>query len=131
MSTFNDIQNALNAKLASISGLPTIFYENIQNTPSQGTSYLRPTVLPASSELYTFTEGDLHHGIYQIDIYTQVKKGTSPMLLLADAIRDGFRRAKLTSGSTTVFIQNISISPAQQIENWWHCYVEVNYLCVA
>jgi len=131
MSTFNNIQNALNAKLASLSGLPTIFYQNTQNTPAQGVSYLRPTLLPARSTLLTLNDEDMHQGLYQIDIYTQLKKGTAPILLLADIIRDGFRRQSLVSSGTIVHIQNISISPVQQIESWCHCYVEVNYLCVA
>lgn len=131
MSVYNDIQNALNAKLASLSGLPTIYYPNHENTPAQGTSYLRPTLLPARSELLTLNDGNMHLGIYQVDIFMQLKKGSAPILLIADAIRDGFNRQRLTSGTTITHIQQISISPAQRIESWWHCYVEVNYLCVA
>jgi hypothetical protein len=131
MSVFNNIQNALNAKLASLSGLPAIFYQNIQNEPAQGTSYIRPTLLPARSTLLTLNNEDMHQGLYQIDIYTQLKKGTAPILLLADIIRDGFKRQSLVSSSTVVHVQNISISPIQRIESWCHCYVEVNYLCVA
>lgn len=131
MSVFNNIQNALNTQLASLSGLPVIYYPNMQNEPIQGTPYIRPTLLPARSELLTLNNEDMHQGLYQIDIYTQLKKGTAPILLLADIIRDGFRRQSLTSSGTVVHIQNISISPTQRVESWWHCYVEVNYLCVA
>jgi len=131
MSVYNDIQNALNIKLATVSGLPTVYYPNHQDTPVQGTSYVRPTLLPTRGEIYTLNGGNMHTGLYQVDIYTQLKKGTSPLLLIADAIRDTFKRTSLTQGTTVVHIQNISISQAQRVESWWHCYVEVNYLCVA
>jgi len=131
VGTFNNIQNALNTRLANISGLPVIYYPNDQKEPLQSTPYLRPTLLPATSQLYTLNDGDYHQGIYQIDIYKQLKFGSAPVLLIADAIRDGFRRQSLTSNGTIVHIQNISISQARKEEGWWSCYVEVNYLCVA
>lgn len=129
MSLINNIQNALNAKLASINGLPTVYYPNVEKTPVQGTDWLRPTLLPANSDLYTLNNENMHQGIYQIDIFTQIKKGTAPLLLIADSIRDSFNADKsLTSGGQVVHLQQISIGQAQRIESWWSCYVQINYL---
>ncbi len=131
MSTFNDIQNALNTKLNSVSNIPTVYWPNTQNEPAQGTSWIRPTLMPATSELYTLNNENMHKGIYQIDIFTPLKKGSYDTIAIADSIRDAFNRASLVANTTTVFIQNISISSSQKVESWWHCYIEVNYLCVA
>ena len=131
MSVFNDINNALNTKLNGISGLPTIFWPNDQKEPTTNTNWVRPSFLPTASALYTLNDEYLHQGLYQIDVYVKLKTGTSELLLLADAIRDGFNRQSITVNTTTTHIQQISISPPQRVESWWHCYVEVNYLCVA
>lgn len=131
MSTFNDIQNALNTQLNSLSGLPSIYWPNTQIEPVEGSNFVRPTLIPATSELYTLNEGDYHRGIYQVDVFVKLKQGTSEALLLADIIRDGFRRESLTSNSTIVHIQNISMSRAERIESWWRVIVDISYLSVA
>ena len=132
MGVFNDIQNALNAKLNSISGdLPLIYWPNSQLEPNRNNSYIRPTLLPASSENYTLNGGNYHQGIYQVDIFVQLNKGTAAAFLLADQIRELFLRQSIVANTTIVHIQNISMSQAQRDEGWWHVFVEVNYLSVA
>lgn len=131
MSVFNNIQNALNTQLNSVGGLPTIYWPNTPNEPVQNTNFIRPTLLPATSQLYTLNEGDYHQGIYQVDVFVKLKQGTSEALLLADTIRDSFRRESLTSSGTIVHIQNISMSQAERIEGWWRVMVNISYLSVA
>jgi hypothetical protein len=131
MGVFNNIQNALNTKLASIVGIPTVYYPNDNNEPTRGTNFVRPTLLPASSELYTINNENYHSGIYQVDIFTKLNKGTSEALLIADSIREAFNRQVLTSSGTRVFIQNINMSRAERDEAWWHVFLEINYICVA
>jgi len=131
MGVFNDIQNALNAKLNSISGIPAIYWPNDQKEPINGTSFVRPTLMPASSELYTLNDSNYHSGIYQIDIFVPLKTGTSVAMLIADKIREAFNKQSFSSNTTLVHTQQISISLGEREEAWWHCYVEVNYLCVA
>ncbi len=131
MSVFNDIQNALNNELNGLSGLPAIYWPNSQKEPLQNQSWLRPTLLPAQSTLYTLNNGNSHQGLYQVDIFVPLKAGTAQLNTYADIIRDGLNRVTCVSGTTNVIIQQISISQQQRIEAWWSCYVEVGYLCVA
>ncbi len=129
MSLNNNIQNALTLQLSQVPSIPTIAYANSGFEPTKGVDYVRPSLIPARSELYSLQTG-MHKGIYQVDIYTSLNKGTSPLMLLADSVRDKFLSERtLVSESDTVFIQEISISQAQRIEGWWSCYVEVNYIC--
>lgn len=131
MGVFSDIHNALNTQLASISGLPDIYFPNSSKEPSQGTAYLRPTLLPAISEIYTLSNENSHQGLYQIDIFVPLKAGIAAANNYADIIRESFNRARLKTNNTIVQIQQISISQNQRIESWWSCYVEVGYFCVA
>jgi len=129
MGLFNNIQNALTSRLTTVPGLPIIAHPNSNYKPEENTSYVRPTLLPAKSELYGLEFGR-HQGIYQVDIFTTIKKGTAPILLIADSVREHFlEQLELVSGSDTVFIQEISISPSQRVEGWWSCSVEINYIC--
>ena len=129
MSLNNNIQNALATQLAAVPGIPSIAFPNTNYEPAAGTSFVRPSLMPSRSVLYTFTQGK-HEGMYQVDIFTSVKKGTAPLLLIADAIRDKFRsQNKLTSGTDLIFIQEVSVSQARRVESWWSCYVEINYFC--
>lgn len=131
MGVFNDVQNALNARLNALSGLPTIAWPNDQKEPAQGTNYIRPTLLAVLDTLYTLNNEDFYRGIYQIDIFTKLKNGSAEALLLADVIREGFRRQSLTSNSTIVHTQEISTSQAERVEGFWRVMVDVNYICVA
>ncbi len=129
MSLNNNIQNALTAQLSIVPDIPTIAYGNIKFEPVQGTSYVRPTLMPTKSDMYSLTRGR-HQGIYQVDVYTQIEKGTAPLLLIADSIRDSFvGNRTLVSDTDTIFIQEVSISKAQRVEGWWSCFVEINYFC--
>lgn len=130
MSLINNIQNALNLRLSVVPGVPVIYYPNVENTPAQGTDFVRPTLLPANSILYTLNNENMHQGIYQIDIFTSIKKGTAPLWNIADSIRDNFKLIhSLTSGGDTIHVQSISFSQAQRVESYWTCYVQVNYIC--
>ena len=125
----NNIQNALNTQLATVSGLPAVAWPNTAYVPTNGTSYVRPTLLPARSDLYTLNNENRHQGIYQVDIFVAPEKGTATLWLLADAIRDNFNAVKSVVSTDTVHIQEISMSQAQRVESWWHCYVQINYIC--
>lgn len=131
MGVFNNIQNALHTKLAAVSGLPTIYYPNDNNEPVRGTNFVRPTLIPAASQLYTINNENYHSGIFQVDIFVKLNNGTSQALLLADSIREAFNKQVLTASGTRVFIQHISMSRAERDEAWWHVFLEINYICVA
>jgi len=131
MGVFNNIQNALNAKLASIPAIPLVYYPNSSQEPQRGTNFVRPSLLPAASELYTINNENYHSGIYQVDIFVKLNNGTSQALLIADAIREAFNRQILNASGTRVFIQNISMSTAERDEAWWRVFLEINYICVA
>lgn len=131
MGVFNNITNALNAKLASIPAIPQVMWPNEGKEPTQGVSFVRPTLLPAASQVYTLTDENYHSGIYQVDIYVKLKNGSSQALLIADAIREAYNRQTLNSSGTRVFIQNISMSQAQREDAWWRVFIEINYVTVA
>ncbi len=126
----NNIQNAFNNELNDVPLIPEIAFPNVKYVPRQSVDYARPTLLPAKGSLATLQYQSVHEGIYQVDIYTQLDKGTAPLLTIADAIRNYFiLNNVLVSGGDTVHVQEISMSQAQRIESWWSCYVQITYIC--
>jgi hypothetical protein len=130
MGTFANIHAALDTKLASLSGIPAVVWPNIRYMPAEGTTYLRPTLLPNNSDLATLTAYQLHRGIYQIDIFVALEKGPSAMLTLQDSIKAHFENGRrLTSGSDVIYIQAISPGQGRKDGAWYMGHVEINYIC--
>lgn len=130
MSTFANIQAALDTRLSTLSGLPTVAWPNVATTPVEGTTYIRPTLLPASSELGGLTDNKVHRGIYQVDIFVQLEKGPAALLALQDSITTHFEADRdLTVSGTTVFILAVSPSRGLRVESWYMGFVEINYIC--
>jgi Bacteriophage related domain of unknown function len=130
MGVFSNIQRGLDTKLATLSGLPAVAWPNVKYTPTLGTTFLRPTVLPSSSDLVTLTDHRVNPGIYQVDIFCEAEKGLNAALTLADNIKTLFETSRrITSGSDTIFIKNVSVGRAERQDAWIRLFIEINYEC--
>ena len=113
MSTvFNDVQTALDARLASLSGGLDIAFPNIPYEPAANETYLRASFLPA--EVVQAALGasgkDRIEGIYQVDVFTVAKRGTN-----------------LTYNNNTVRIINVSINPVIISGSWQQVPVQIDF----
>lgn len=133
MSVYTNIQAALDTKLNTISGSPSIAWPNTDFTPTHGTLYLEPFLLPIASTLETLNDYHRYAGIYQINVSVPVQKGTSVLNSWLDSVHDLFLGEKrLTANGDTIFIQNIDRGPTQRDnENGTEYYkanIDVNFL---
>lgn len=132
MGVFSDIQAALDTTLAAVSSIPPIVYSNVGYTPVQGTTFVRATVLPAASTLFTLNEVRKNPGIYQVSIFTPVGKGLGAALTVADSIKSYFEsHRRIVQGSNTIFVMQVSIGKGEREDAWEHIFVEINYECYA
>lgn len=131
MGIFNDIQNGFNSKLASIPLIPIVYYPNIDKEPSRGVPFLRPTWLPSNSTIDDLGVKQRHVGIYQIDVFTPINKGTAANLTIIDQLYTSFLNQDIVVNGNIIHVTNISIGRAEREESWWHCFVRINYFCVA
>jgi hypothetical protein len=130
MGVYTDIEAALNSRLNSLASHPPIAWPNVRYNPSEGTTYLRPTVLPAQSGEATLDGHTIERGIYQIDIYVPLEKGISTITTWMDNIRSHFPiGTNLTAGSSIIFIKNPRRSEFTREENWFSGYISFNYIC--
>jgi hypothetical protein len=122
-----DISKALDTRLSIMAGLPAVAWENTEYEPVHGTTWLRPTLLPALTRAGTTTT-DRHEGIYQISVFVKPGTGKAVINALVDAIADHFKpTTELTSGSVTVRCISVSALGARREDAWYHIPVEVRY----
>ena len=131
MSYYKKVQNALDTRLAALSGGTPIAWENVEYRPTAGTAYLRPTLLLGTATLFDLSSVSMQEntGIYQIDLFYPVGNGPGAILTKMDAIYDHFKGSTpLSSGGTSVYIKQISrIIPAirERQDSWYIGSIEI------
>lgn len=129
MGIFTNIEVALHTRLATLTASPAVQWPNVHYQPTENTTFLRPTVLPASTVLESFAGAEIHRGIYQIDIFVPLEKGISTLNTLLDSIADLFTANKILTATDVVWVQAVGRGRAQRQEAWYVGFIEVNYLC--
>ena len=128
MGRLSDVNNALSTKLSLLAGLPSVAWENLLFTPTQGTEFLRPSLLPVSTEFAGLNYQQKDSGIYVIEMFFPKQNGSGNMLTLADNIYDHFRADTfLTSGSTKVYIKEIERTPIRMDESWSVSTIDIHF----
>ena len=126
-TVFNDIQAALDTRLNSISGGYDIAWPNIPYEPASGTSYLRPTYLPAETLQSSLGDDgkDFTVGIYQVDVFTTAGSGRTA---ITDTIADHFKRGtNLTYNGITLRVQSVSLLPVTIDGSWQISPVSISF----
>ncbi len=102
------IRIALESRLNSIAGAPSIAWENVQFTPTPGTAYQACYILRAEPDNATIGDSFFRErGIFHINLFYPVGNGANAAELMASSIRSAFSRGTtLTSGTTKVNITN-------------------------
>lgn len=128
MSTFfTDIQGALRARLSTLPSSPPVAWENVDYTPSSNTLFLRGTGLPGDTTQACLGDDglDFHVGIFQVDVFIPGGKGRTAW---PDEIADHFKRGTiLTQNNVNVRITSVSISRADEDENFYIVPVSISY----
>ncbi|PIT48534.1 phage tail terminator-like protein [Snodgrassella alvi] len=86
MTTFNQISNALEKRLAALPNAPPIFYDNqAPATPPAGDFFIASN-LPRPSVIDTLNATEIHSGIFSINIYTPAGTGRAMAEKYADEL---------------------------------------------
>lgn len=128
MGRLSDVNNALSVKLNALGGLPSVAWENALFTPTRGTEFVRPTVLPVSAAFAGLNGTQKNEGIYVIEMFFPKQNGSGNMLTLADSIYDHFRADTfLTAGTTKVYITEIERTPIRIDETWAVSTIDIHF----
>lgn len=130
MAKFAEIQAALDSRLATLASSPSVAWENVRYTPTEGTTYLRPTNLPGAFSSVGLASGDTERteGFYQVDVFAPAGNGPGAALTVADNIAAHFSKyLQLTDGDTTVTLGVPAIDPAIPRGAWLQVAVLIPY----
>jgi hypothetical protein len=124
------IRAALVTYLQTLASLPPVAWENVPYTPTIGTMFIRPVLLPAETfqaEIGTLGQNE-HTGIYQISIFSPIGIGTLTAYTLRDALINHFKRGTtlVYSGVTTKILKCYCNSDIQETD-WLHIPVNIRY----
>jgi hypothetical protein len=127
MGIFADTQSALETKLATLSpSVPTV-PTNIRHTPTLATSYINSTIRYAETIGATLLGNDIYPGFFQIDVFTQLEKGSGANLTIQDNLRTLFNNITLTKNTTNVRIEKVSLGPLGAEEAWLHGIINIHF----
>jgi len=107
-SIYDDIRAAFEVKLNSVSGLPEVAWENITYSPTTGTSFVKPRLVPTVREpaVRGLNPQIYYQGIFRVDCFVPEGLGPAAADDLADKIIDAFEATTdVTNGSTIVSIR--------------------------
>jgi len=107
-SIYDDIRVALEVKLSNVSGLPEVAWENLTYSPTTGTSFVKPRLVPTVREpaVRGLNPQIYYQGIFRVDCFVPEGLGPAAADDLADKIIDAFEATTdVTNGSTNVSIR--------------------------
>lgn len=129
-NVFTNIEACLNTRLSQLAGLPPVQWPNVDFMPTEGQTFLRPTLMPAAGKLSTVAGSYIETGLYQIDIFTPLNQGSYELTSLQDEIFNLYAGNKtITSNSVTVFVQDIVQGKGVREDGWYLGYITVYYQC--
>lgn len=130
MGVITNIQLALENPLRALqSNVLDIAFPNVKFNPTINKAFLRPTLIPATTDLYTLNGQHRYSGIYQIDIMVPLNRGLHQLNDLADTILELYSsQSSLTANNTIVYVQNISPLPTQRDESYFQGGIQINFL---
>jgi hypothetical protein len=103
-SIYDDIRSALEVKLASITDVPSIGWENLQFSPTTGQPYLKPRLIPTRREpaVRGVDPQMYYQGLFRIECYVPEGSGPSAGDDLADKIIEAFEATTDVSQAGTI-----------------------------
>jgi len=107
-SIYDDIRAALEVKLSGISGLPEVAWENLTYSPTTGSPFVKPRLVPTVREpaVRGLNPQIYYQGIFRVDCFVPEGLGPAAADDLADKIIDAFEATTdVTNGSTNVSIR--------------------------
>lgn len=102
MSIVNAIRQALDAHLATATGLPVVAFDNVGFEQVPRTSHIRVQFIPTSRRPANRGPNPQHRhqGLYIMTVCTEMDKGTGPALTAVDTLLTRFNGSSDVAGAT-------------------------------
>lgn len=128
MSLHGDVRSALRQQLKTLSGLPSVEWEDRPFEPVVGTSYFREKLIPGNSGLKSIgPNGRIQHdGVWLLDVFVPSGKGSKEADDYAEAIMLAFAPGReLVYNGQLVRIRQAYRSSGRPEADWYQVPVTV------
>jgi len=126
-SIHSDIRAALESKLAGISGIPPIAFDNVPYDPTTGTSFIKSMYIPVTRTpaVRGLNPSQRYDGIYSVTVYCPEGNGPATADGIANTVIENFEAA--TDVSLNSFNVSIDYAERQQgfLDTPWY-YIPIN-----
>ena len=129
-SVYDDIRNALETQLAGITGIPDIAWENVNYTPTTGSTYVQPTFIPLIREpaVRGLNPQQYYAGMFRIDVMTPEGKGPGAGATLTNTLVESFEATStLTANSVNVCIRSARVEMSISVDAWFMTPVIIDW----
>ena len=133
MTAYTDIRQALESRIASVTGIQASSqraWENVRFEPTTGTPWVRMTLLPGESRPAIRGANPIleYIGLFQVDVFQPEGSGPNAADVLADNIRNSFAPGTdITVGSTTTRIRWSERAAAELDTPWYRLSVTISW----
>lgn len=117
-----NVRRALEKQLAGVTGIPSISYDNVPFTPTNGTPWVRASLKPSESRQTALgiTGTRRISGVMFIDLFYPVGGGPADAEIMAETVMESFKSgATLVEASQDVHIQYSEPSPSLVLDGWY------------
>ena len=129
-SIYDDIRAALEVHLSQVVGIPEIAHENVSYSPTTGTPFVQPKLLPLSRR--SAVRGLNPQQRYRVFCYVPEGNGPSAADNLANLVIDAFDAATdITLGGTRVSIDYAERESGFVDSPWYYVPVNIKYYIYA
>lgn len=129
-SIYDDIRTVLETTLSNVSGIPDIAWENVQYSPTTGSSFVRPQMMPTIREpaVRGLNPQQYYQGLFRVTCFVPDNAGPRAADDLADKVIDAFEATTdLTVSGTTVSIRYAEREAGQSMDNWYMVPVNIGW----
>lgn len=129
-SIYDDIRTVLETTLSNVVGIPDIAWENVQYSPTTGSSFVRPQMMPTIREpaVRGLNPQQYYQGLFRVTCFVPDNAGPGAADDLADKVIDAFEATTdLTVSGTTVSIRYAEREAGQSMDNWYMVPVNIGW----
>ena len=138
-SIYDSIRAALEVKLTGISGIPEIAYENVNFSPTTGTPFVKPQMVPVARRpaVRGVNPQKRYDGILRIFCYVPEGVGPSTADDIADLVIEEFDATTdipFTNSSGDTVIVSVDYAERNEgrpLDNWYQVVVDIGWYTYA
>jgi len=86
MATFNEINNSFTQRIASMWSTTAVAWDNVDFEPNPDQAWIRCTLISTPSENNELGLSVIHRGLFWIQIFTPLNKGTGEAYTIVDEL---------------------------------------------